>query len=76
MSAILPQFTTINIKNYPAKLDSLLTANLKEIDVLLSQKTFTWENLFQPYEDMEDKLEKFLTVIVGHYLWLAAASRF
>lgn len=55
----LPQFTKIDITGFADKLDALLQKNLKEIDVLLDKNTtYTWQNLFAPLEDMDDKLEK------------------
>lgn len=57
MTTSLPQFTNINIEKFPTTLDELLTKHLAEIDSLLTQKDFTWDNLMYPLESMEDELE-------------------
>lgn len=61
MAAItLPQFKHINVETFAARLDELLQANLQRINELLANhKTYTWDNLVRPIEDMEDELERF-----------------
>ena len=60
----LPNFTDINIKNIPAQLDALLKNNLAAIDALLKNNThYTWENLLQPIENLNDALHRFWSPI-------------
>lgn len=55
----LPDFSHIDLIQFPLKLETLLNTNLKKIDHLLaSQKIYTWENLIRPIEEMDDELEK------------------
>ena len=60
MSAVtLPQFTTIDIDGFVARLDKLLTANLQQVATILAKNVqFTWDNLMLPLEDMDDALER------------------
>ncbi len=61
MSAVsLPQFCNIDIDLYSEHLDALLKDHIQQIEVLLSSHThFTWDNLIEPLDDMEDALERF-----------------
>ncbi|KTD20964.1 oligopeptidase A [Legionella lansingensis] len=60
MTNHLPSFSTIDPKNFVNQLDSLLQSNLDQINALLKQHhEFTWDNLMQPMEDMDDALERF-----------------
>ena len=61
MAAIsLPQFNSIDIPTFAERLEAILQANLQEINKLLAKHThFTWDNLMQPLDDMDDKLEQF-----------------
>lgn len=59
MSALcLPQFSGIDERKFINDLDALLQANLTSINQLLTQAQFTWDNLMQPLEDMDDALER------------------
>ena len=56
----LPQFTSIDIDTFAERLDALLQANLQQINSLLANNSnFTWSNLMQPLDDMDDALERF-----------------
>lgn len=57
--ATMPSFTTIDVKQFPQQLETLLSFNLKQINNILSSSVFTWENLIQALEDIDDKLERF-----------------
>lgn len=60
MATHLPQFNALNLDHYAEQLDEQLNTNLQQIDALLSQtKPFTWDNLMQPMEDMDDRIERF-----------------
>lgn len=61
MSAIiLPEFTTIDTDNFVQALDTLLDDNLKGIKHALAEnKSYNWDNLMTPLEDMDDALERF-----------------
>jgi oligopeptidase A len=55
----LPQFSSININTFVERLDDLLQANLQQINTLLvTNPHFTWVNLMQPLDDMDDALER------------------
>lgn len=56
----LTHFSHIDVDNFPDHLDKLLSHNLQAIDQLLDKHdAYTWDNLMQPLEDMEDELERF-----------------
>ncbi|WP_131777013.1 M3 family metallopeptidase [Legionella impletisoli] len=56
----LPQFNQVDIDQFNEALERLLQHNLKEINALLEQKvSYTWDNLMEPLEEMDDKLERF-----------------
>lgn len=61
MAAVaLPNFTNIDTANFVEDLNKLLNHNLQKIDELLAKNSsFSWDNLMQPLEDIEDSLEKF-----------------
>lgn len=61
----LPQFNAIQLDHFVSTLDSLLKNNLQKIEQLLKQKTYTWDNLMEPLDDMDDALEKLWSPI-GH----------
>jgi oligopeptidase A len=55
----LPQFSKLDIESFPQRLDELLEAHLQRINELLAHhSSFSWDNLMQPLEDMDDELEK------------------
>lgn len=59
-SVALPEFTSIEINTFAARLDALLQANLQQIKAVLATKaSFTWDNLMWPLEDMDDAIERF-----------------
>lgn len=59
MTTSFLQFSNINLENYANELGKQLDDNLQQIEQLLSQsQSYTWENLMQPMEDMDDKLER------------------
>ena len=53
----LPQFSHLDLTTFPSRLDTLLTENRNQIEKLVQQPHFTWNNLIQPLEDMDDALE-------------------
>ncbi|STX27671.1 oligopeptidase A [Legionella beliardensis] len=58
--AHLPTFSDLKLETFVERLDALLQQNLQKITKLLAQPgPFTWENLMQPLEDLDDALEKF-----------------
>ncbi len=61
----LPSFKKILAKDIIPALDKILSDNCAELKNLLKQKTFTWENLISPLEDMHDRLDKMWSPI-GH----------
>ncbi|MDX1836047.1 M3 family metallopeptidase [Legionella taurinensis] len=61
----LPQFSAIKLETFPAQLDQLLQRHLDQIEQLLNQTTFTWDNLMHPLEEMDDTLEQFWAPL-GH----------
>ncbi|MBA2648283.1 MAG: M3 family metallopeptidase [Legionella sp.] len=55
----LPQFSTLNITEFKPKLKTLLAYNLEQINQLLQENHYyTWENLMDPLDDLDDNLEK------------------
>lgn len=64
MTSYLPNFSKIDLSQVEVQLDNLLQSNLQRINtVLLTQTEFTWDNLMEPLEDMENKLHKFWSPI-------------
>lgn len=56
----LPKFNNLDLEHYTERLDELLQNNLQTIKNLLAEKQiYTWANLMQPLEDMDDKFERF-----------------
>lgn len=54
----LPQFNAIQLDNFVESLDFLLQTNLQKIEQLVQQKQFTWDNLIEPLDDLDDAIEK------------------
>lgn len=54
-----PDFSDLNLATFPQSLETMLQANLKTIAECLNNSTFTWNNLMEPLEVMEDRLERF-----------------
>ena len=60
----LPQFSHINPEKIVPQLQELLQNNRQAIQKLLTNGgPFTWENLFQPLEDLESHLHRFWSPI-------------
>ncbi|PIZ04774.1 MAG: oligopeptidase A [Gammaproteobacteria bacterium CG_4_10_14_0_8_um_filter_38_16] len=60
----LPAFRSIQISHAVDDLNTLLKKNLQTIDALLNQPDpFTWENLLQPLENLNDALHQFWSPI-------------
>lgn len=58
-STRFPQFAQFDAEEFVSKLDHLLQNHLQQVNTLLqSNSTYTWENLMDPLDDMEDELEK------------------
>ncbi len=56
----LPVFSNINPEKIPQELTQLLDSNRKKIAELLAQKeAYSWENLLQPLEEIEDQIHQF-----------------
>ncbi|MCE3045194.1 M3 family metallopeptidase [Legionella sp. 16cNR16C] len=56
----LPSFKSIDPEHFANDLGDMLQNNLERINTLLQQETaFTWENLIEPLDEMEDELERF-----------------
>ena len=56
----LPSFSTIPLESIEANLKQLLQDNRERVDALLHQKeAVTWNNLMQPLEDLNDRLNQF-----------------
>lgn len=54
-----PSFN-LDLTTYATQLNAMLNRNLEKIDYILKHNaSFTWENLMQPLEEMEDELERF-----------------
>lgn len=54
----LPNFSQIQPEQIEPTLQKLLNNNRQRLHTLLTQPTFTWDNLMQPLEDMNDELHK------------------
>ena len=55
----LPRFNTIDLPNFIEHLQVLLAQNKAEIDRILTQSLYTWENLMTPLDDIADRLHQF-----------------
>ncbi len=63
---ILPKFTTLHVAGFVEQLDKMLTSHLQQINGLLADlRTYTWENLIQPLNEMDNELEQ-LWAPLGH----------
>jgi oligopeptidase A len=54
----LPTFSSINPEIFPDELSTLLDSNLQTINELLKNTTYTWKNLIEPLESLENRLER------------------
>lgn len=54
----LPKFSQLTPKTVAKELDELLQNHRQQLDELLKQEKFTWENLFSPMQAMSDELSK------------------
>jgi oligopeptidase A len=54
----LPKFSQLNPKTVAKELDELLQIHRQQLDKLLKQKQFTWQNLFVPMQAMSNELSK------------------
>ncbi|MDX1823691.1 MAG: oligopeptidase A [Thiohalomonadales bacterium] len=55
----LPPFSQIKAEHVEPAIDSLLAQNRKTVEQLLSAtEAYTWDNLIQPLEDMDDRLSR------------------
>jgi oligopeptidase A len=59
----LPTFSDITIAQIPEQLDKLLNENRAKINQLLAQSDFTWNNLIQPLDTLDDRLHQFWSPI-------------
>jgi oligopeptidase A len=53
----LPTFQ-INFDTFESQLDTLLNENRTQLKKLLTEKTYTWDNLLAPMEEIDDALQK------------------
>ena len=59
MKDILPLFSAINSDTLTSQINQLLQSNLEKIDRLIKQaQPFTWLNLMQPLEEIQNELER------------------
>lgn len=57
ITANLPRFSQIKVDQIEPELTAILDNNLQEINQLIAQtQPFTWQNLMQPLEDLDDRL--------------------
>ncbi|MEM7027223.1 MAG: oligopeptidase A [Pseudomonadota bacterium] len=55
----LPKFKTIKAEHIESAIDQLLLSNRQRLKELLEKnETYSWDNLLQPLEDMDDKLSR------------------
>ena len=55
----LPPFSRISAEHVEPAIDTLLAENRKTVDELLAAtEDYTWDNLIQPLEDMDDRLSR------------------
>jgi oligopeptidase A len=55
----LPPFSRITAEHVEPAIDTLLAENRKAVDELLAAtEDYTWDNLIQPLEDMDDRLSR------------------
>ncbi len=60
----LPEFNTIDSKQITTHLESLLKQNLEtQKKILAANRSYTWENLMLPLEEMEDQFHRFWSPI-------------
>jgi oligopeptidase A len=56
---LLPLFSKLNLKTFTSQLTTLLADHRNQLKNLLQQKApYSWENLMQPLEEMEETLQK------------------
>ena len=55
----LPQFTSLDTDTFVQELELMLDNNLANIDKLLTQNHYTWDNLMQALDNMDDAFERF-----------------
>ena len=59
MTHTLPTFSNFDASHFPTALETLLKSNQDKINALLKKNTiFTWDNLMQPLDDIDDVLSK------------------
>ncbi len=64
MGQSLPNFSAINLDSVEKELEIILNNNLSDINKLLEKNTvYTWDNLMQPMEELNDKLHHFWSPI-------------
>lgn len=58
-NANFPHFNSIDVQNFPQKLEGILNKNIQNIEDLLSKTNrYTWDNLMQPLEEMDNSIEQ------------------
>lgn len=54
----LPSFRSLDLNHFVSHLQALLDTHLEQINQLLAQDVFTWDNIMRPLEDMDDAIER------------------
>lgn len=58
-----PNFNSIETDKISHQIDAILQQNINRIDELVAQDSFSWSNLMQPLEDIDDRLHQFWSPI-------------
>ena len=56
--ATLPPFAHIKPQHVEPAIDKILADNRQQLDTLLEQQAFNWDNFIQPLEEMADRLQR------------------
>lgn len=63
MQSKLPKFSDLDVKSIEPTLDKILKQNRAEIAALLHADDFNWDNLIEPLDVIEDRLQQFWSPI-------------
>jgi len=62
----LPPFQHIKPEHVEPALEALIKSNREQIETLLKENThYTWDNLIQPLEDMDDRLGRMWSPVLN-----------
>ncbi len=56
IEGLLPAFSKIKIEDIVPTIDCILQENRRQLEMLLQQEHFSWDNLLKPFEAMENRL--------------------